>query len=148
MAAAAAPTRLSTVEQVKQTVKSYYDIGVALDQANVSIASLKKRRSELGQLIFQYMQQTDTPAINLPDGTTLVLERKRSRAAISPDHVASKLESYFGEDSEQVKQLMQSIYKDRPVKYSEKLTRRKARKNNSKSSKYLQEGGSEGEESE
>ena len=134
---------LKDIDEVRETVKQYVELGADIKEASKAVSELRKRFSEYNKQLFQFMKTNNVPAIKLPDGSRLVIKTTKSRPTVNADHIAKQLERYYEGRPDEIKSLMQFIYSDRPIKTRESLKRvnptKEKTEKGSVASKYLED---------
>ncbi len=108
----------------KDAVKAYIDLHDRLAQASKELRDIRKKKTELADVIVQYMCKNDIDECALQDGKLIRKSVKRLEP-LKKEHIMAELSKALGEP--QAENLLVNIYGQRGVSDRDVLRRTKKR---------------------
>lgn len=116
---------MSTAEDdFKAAVKAYIDLHDRLAQAGKELRDIRKKKTELADVIVQFMKKNDIDECALHDGK-LVRKQAKRLEPLKKEHILAELSKAVGEP--QAETMLVNIYGQRTVTDKDVLRRTKKR---------------------
>lgn len=115
----------SAAEQdFKDVVKAYIDMHDQLTEASKQLRGIRKKKSELADVIVQYMKRNDIDECTLKDGKLIRKQAKRLEP-LKKEHIMDELRTAVGES--RAEDILVNIFSKRAVAEKDTLRRTKKR---------------------
>ena len=111
-------------DDFKAAVKAYIDMHDKLAQAGRELREVRKKKTELADVIVQYMKRNDIDECALQDGK-LVRKQAKRLEPLKKEHILAELSKAVGEP--QAENLLVNMYSQRAVSDKDVLRRTKKR---------------------
>ena len=112
---------LRNMENFKQQVKTWLQLDDKMAELQQQIKAYKQQQKELTPLIIHFMNERNIQEISSNEGS-IRFNVAKSRAGLSNKKLQSTIASYFNNDEEKTKQLIDHIMENREIKEIDKQT--------------------------
>jgi hypothetical protein len=111
-------------EEFRSVVKAYIDLHDQLQESSKRMREIRKKKTELADVIMQYMKKNEVGECALRDGK-LVLGHCKRLEPLKKEHILEELSKAVG--SAQAENLLVGIYSKRGVSEKDTLRRTRAK---------------------
>lgn len=113
-------------DDFKAAVRTYISLHDEILAGQKALAQVRKKKTELAQVILEFMKQHDIDECALADGK-LVRKQTKKLESLKKEHILDELKRGLGLDGEKAESILVNIYSKRGVEAAESLRRTKAR---------------------
>lgn len=123
---------MSLSPEAISAVKEYLTLDKRIEEFEISLKALKKRKNLLQASVFSYMKKNDIKTVNLPHGQKLQTTTRKSRPGTTKKWVEERLTLYCTENRIDFNAIYDFIYDPQYRPQIEKTTLRKIKAKKSK----------------
>lgn len=110
--------------EFRDAVKAYIDMHDQLTEAGKALRDIRKKKTELANVIVEYMRKNDIDGINVGDGKLLRKQSKRLEP-LKKEHIMAELTKEVGDTK--AEDILVNIFSKRAVTNKDTLRRTKKR---------------------